>query len=81
MHVESFGNGSTAFVGIHGWAGNHRTFRPLETHVPRRSTLYSVDLPGYGESPRPREWTLTGVANDIAELLPKLSKKPVTLHG
>ncbi|MCC6489050.1 MAG: alpha/beta hydrolase [Candidatus Hydrogenedentes bacterium] len=81
MHVDSYGKGSTAFVGIHGWAGNHRTFQPLKPCVPRDATLYSVDLPGYGRSKRPKQWTLTDVANDIVELLPTLSKKPVTLLG
>lgn len=68
-------------MAVHGWAGNQRTFRPLAQHVPEDSVLYSVDLPGYGLSPKPAAWTLAAMADALADVMGDVSREPVTLLG
>ena len=58
MKVERTGDGPRAFVGVHGWAGNSRTFRRLYDYMPGDASFYTMDLPGYGESEPPAETTL-----------------------
>lgn len=42
--------------------------------------IVSPDLPGYGQSPLPREWSLEGLAKELAGEIEKLDA-PVTLIG
>lgn len=81
MYVEKHGKGTRTFVGIHGWAGNHRTFRRLMPFLPDDASFYSLDLPGYGASPPPREWTFESVCHELELFLSELSERPVTLVG
>jgi pimeloyl-ACP methyl ester carboxylesterase len=50
-------------------------------HLPEDSVLYSVDLPGYGLSPKPVAWTLDAMANALADVIGTVSREPVTLLG
>ncbi|HOJ33865.1 MAG TPA: alpha/beta hydrolase [Candidatus Hydrogenedentes bacterium] len=81
MYVEKQGEGRRTFVGIHGWAGNHRTFRRLMPFLPDDACFYSLDLPGYGSSPPPREWTFLAVCDQLELFLKELHEKPLTLVG
>lgn len=81
MNVKRWGEGERAFVGIHGWAGNHRTFRPLAEAAPSDVRFYSVDLPGYGDSPAPERWDVQIIADDVAQMVNEISQSPVTLVG
>ena len=65
IHVVEHGSGERVFVGLHGWNGTHRTFDPLVDRLPDDVTFLSVDLPGYGRSARPEEWTLASVGRAI----------------
>ncbi len=80
MRIERFGTGPRAFFGLHGWSGDHRTYEPLVAGLPGDVTLYSADLPGCGESPAPREWTVDAVADEIADAVQTIGT-PVTLIG
>ncbi|MBX7259710.1 MAG: alpha/beta hydrolase [Candidatus Hydrogenedentes bacterium] len=82
MNIERFGNGPHVYVGIHGWAGNHRTFAPLVPYLPVNAAFYCVDLPGYGKSPAPNgEWNIDSIATQLAEQVAQLHGRPVTLVG
>jgi pimeloyl-ACP methyl ester carboxylesterase len=81
MVVQRYGNGARVLVGLHGWSGDHRTFEPLVRWMPRAFTLYSVDLPGCGQSPAPRVWTLDALAEEVVELLKQLPAERFTLLG
>ncbi|HOE67965.1 MAG TPA: alpha/beta fold hydrolase [Candidatus Hydrogenedentes bacterium] len=81
LHVKQYGQGHRAWLGIHGWAGNHRTFRPLASHVPNDCVLYSADLPGYGLTPPLDRWALDPVVAMISETLRRLPHRSLTLVG
>jgi pimeloyl-ACP methyl ester carboxylesterase len=80
MFVQRYGQGERIFFGLHGWSGNHTTFAPLAQFLPPEATIISPDLPGYGQSPPPREWTLGVLADEITAEVEKLYTT-VTLIG
>src|SRR4051794_25028953 len=45
MHVERYGTGNRAWLCLHGWNGNHRTFEPLTRHLSAGQSLVCPDLP------------------------------------
>lgn len=47
-----------AFVLVHGIGMGHRIFRGVAEELGHAGTVYAVDLPGFGDSPKP-EQTLT----------------------
>ena len=81
MHVERYGGGAEAYVGLHGWGGDRCTFAPLAPHTPARASFYAADLPGCGLSIAPREWSVAAVADEIAEAVLRLGARGVTLVG
>jgi pimeloyl-ACP methyl ester carboxylesterase len=81
MYVEKYGSGEHAYFGLHGWGGNHRTFAPLVESLPESVAFYSVDLPGYGRSRAPREWSLAAIAEEIACAVRSIGAADVTVVG
>ena len=81
MFVERHGRGVEVYFALHGWGGDRRTVAPLAPLVPETASLYAADLPGCGDSPRPREWTVGGVVAEVVEAVRELDKKGVTLVG
>jgi pimeloyl-ACP methyl ester carboxylesterase len=67
VFVERRGSGAEAFFALHGWGGDRRTFAPLAPFVPERASLYAADLPGCGDSPAPRVWTIEAVVGEVVE--------------
>ena len=81
MLSKRYGSGPKTVVGLHGWAGDHRTFEPLEQFRPDSISFWSLDLPGYGQSPAPGSWTLDAVAEQVAGALRNLDWDRFTLVG
>jgi pimeloyl-ACP methyl ester carboxylesterase len=81
MFIERYGNGNRTFFGLHGWSGDHTTFAPLAPYVPPDVTLYSVDLPGCGRTPRPNEWRLEELTKEIDSQIKTLRSRSITLIG
>lgn len=81
LHVHQFGDGGRTFVGFHGWAGSYRTFDPLAAHLPEDATLFAFDLPGYGETPAPGDWSVEGYGRLLSDAVASLDRGPVTLVG
>lgn len=81
MHVNKEGSGPNVYLGIHGWAGNHRTFRRLMPYRPEDATFYSVDLPGYGASPPPAAWTFDSVAQELCDWIDGLDLHALAIVG
>ena len=81
IHVHRYGGGPKIYIGLHGWAGSHLTFAPFASHVPSDASLYAIDLPGYGRSPRPRTWSADAVADEIQGAVEQLTADRVTLVG
>ncbi len=80
MYIERTGSGEHIFFGLHGWSGDHRTFSPITEALPADVSFFSADLPGCGQSEPPKHWTLTAIADSIADAACKLPA-PVTLVG
>ena len=81
MHVERYGSGSDAFFCLHGWGGDHSTYAPLAARLPPEASVHAADLPGYGRSPRPAEWSADAIGREIADAICSLSAPRVTLVG
>jgi len=80
VFTKHYGQGGRIFFGLHGWSGDHTTFAPLAKFLPPHAMIVSPDLPGYGQSPPPHEWTLEALAEELASEIEKLDA-PVTLIG
>ncbi|WP_435078647.1 alpha/beta fold hydrolase [Clavibacter michiganensis] len=60
----------TAFVLVHGIGVSSRYFHPVAAFLAEHGTVYAIDLPGYGESPRVhRDVTLDDHASVVAEVI------------
>ena len=76
--LEGTGPGPT-YVCLHGWMGSHRTFAKLAKHA--RGTFWSVDLPGYGDSPAPQRWDAELVLLQLEQLFDEYDFHDVVLMG
>jgi pimeloyl-ACP methyl ester carboxylesterase len=81
MYVAKYGSGSRAYFGLHGWSGTHDSFAPLAARMPGDVALYCADMPGYGRSPAPREWSLRAIAGEIAEAISSIDAPALTVIG
>jgi pimeloyl-ACP methyl ester carboxylesterase len=81
VFVERHGRGDEAYFALHGWGGGRHTFAPLAPFVPAGASLYSADLPGCGDSPAPREWSIEAVVGEIAESVEACTPGRLTLVG
>ncbi len=82
MHIERYGRGEDRiFFAVHGWAGNHRTFRPLTPYLPENASLFAVDLPGYGASPRPPVWRMDHIVDGLVDAAKGLPGGGATFMG
>jgi pimeloyl-ACP methyl ester carboxylesterase len=76
------GDGSRVFVGLHGWNGSQATFEALQQRLTPDARLISLDLPGYGQSPPPLNWSLEAIAAQIvATIDAEVGQAPVSLVG
>ncbi|HEX8500022.1 MAG TPA: alpha/beta hydrolase [Pyrinomonadaceae bacterium] len=81
MFVERQGRGEEAYLALHGWGGDRRTFAPLAPFVPEGASLYCADLPGCGHSPPPREWSPEAVVEEVIESARSVAPGRVSLVG
>jgi pimeloyl-ACP methyl ester carboxylesterase len=81
VFVERCGRGVEPYFALHGWGGDRRTFAPLAPHVPAGASLYSADLPGCGDSPAPREWSVDAVVAEIVGAVRETGAARVNLVG
>ncbi|MBV8860165.1 MAG: alpha/beta hydrolase [Acidobacteria bacterium] len=81
MFVERHGGGPEVYFALHGWGGDRRTFAPLAPRVPEGASLYAADLPGCGDSPRPRAWTVGAVVEEVVAAVREIESSSVTLVG
>lgn len=81
MYVEKYGTGDKTYFGLHGWGGDHKTFAPLVEHMPASARLCAADLPGYGRSPAPREWSLPAIVDEIVRAIAQVDEAKITMIG
>lgn len=76
MHVFKSGQGP-ALVMLHGWSMHSGVFASLIASLSSRFTVYTVDLPGHGQSP----WQIDGLDCDklLSMLAEKLPEKAIWL--
>jgi len=81
VFLDRNGTGPDACIMVHGWAGDHRTFKPLIPYIPPGVSLYAVDLPGWGQSPPPNRWDLAEYADALKETVAAAKGSRTTLVG
>lgn len=67
LHVQTWGQGPSQFLALHGWGGSHQTYLPLAPLIPDSAVVHAPDLPGYGESELPETWQVDHVAEMVAD--------------
>jgi pimeloyl-ACP methyl ester carboxylesterase len=71
-----------AFVLLHGIGMSHRYYRRLQILLAQHGDTYSIDLPGFGATPRPdRQLSVPDYAAIIAATLQKMGARRVVVIG
>lgn len=69
-HIKIGTPSAPPVVFAHGWARTHRDFIPVAEALAPVAQSYLLDLPGFGESPRPDDaWGTTEYARSLAQHL------------
>jgi pimeloyl-ACP methyl ester carboxylesterase len=67
---------------LHGWGANIDTMLPIFNHLKDRFKVYAVDLPGFGQSDKPKEvWGNFEYADIIKKFIGKMEMDNVILIG
>lgn len=80
-HMLRYGAGPRVFAALHGWTGTARSFEPLVPFMPRDVSMFSVDQPGFGRTPRPPRWTMAELVAPVTAAIERLPSEPITLVG
>jgi pimeloyl-ACP methyl ester carboxylesterase len=85
-HVHALAGPSGAagpvFVMLHGIGMSHRYYRRLQILLAQHGDTYSIDLPGFGATPRPdRPLSIADYAAIIADTLQKMGATRVVVIG
>jgi pimeloyl-ACP methyl ester carboxylesterase len=79
---ESSGKGDTALVFLHGWCGERAYWKHQVDAFAGDYRVVTVDQAGQGESGKNRkDWSVAGLAGDVASLVKELGLKRVILVG
>jgi pimeloyl-ACP methyl ester carboxylesterase len=54
IHYQSYGQGSDAFVLVHGWSSNLTAWSYQIPELAKRGRVLALDLPGHGQSDKPQ---------------------------
>ncbi|UCF95298.1 MAG: alpha/beta fold hydrolase, partial [Desulfobacterales bacterium] len=81
MFVKRYGSGPRTFLCLHGWGGDHREFVPVTVRMPADVCVLSVDLPGYGKSPKPTRWSLAAIVDEVCAAPEIQGAELITLVG
>ena len=85
LHVQAYGNGPHAFLGIPGFGATHvKSFAGMLNLIPPEVTFYGIDPPGLGLSPDPEAWTWEAITDHLLEVVDAVASErgeKVTLVG
>lgn len=81
MHVERYGSGPRVFLALHGWIGGQHSFAALLPYVPADASVFVADLPGFGRSAAPAEWSINALDEALCEVYDALPAGEFTLVG
>jgi pimeloyl-ACP methyl ester carboxylesterase len=76
------GGSGPSFVLLHGIGMSHRYYRRLQILLARHGDTYSIDLPGFGATPKPdRQLSVPDYAAVVAATLHKMGTSHVVVIG
>jgi pimeloyl-ACP methyl ester carboxylesterase len=79
---EVRGKGDTALLFLHGWCGDRAYWKNQVDVFAPDFRVVTVDQAGHGESGKDRkEWSVSGLADDVAAIVKELGLKRVILVG
>ncbi|MEO1272449.1 MAG: alpha/beta hydrolase [Myxococcota bacterium] len=81
LHVHTYGRGPARLAALHGWAGNHASFRYVASCLPEGVGLVAPDMPGHGRSSLLDPWTREELVATLCEGLEPHVQLPMTLIG
>lgn len=81
LHYTCQGSGKPMIV-MHGWGCDHTTVASISAVAARFRTVYSVDFPGFGNSPEPGDvWGVEQYTRLIEEMVRRLGLENPVLLG
>ncbi|MBU9713788.1 alpha/beta fold hydrolase [Evansella tamaricis] len=81
LHYKMEGEGSPIIL-LHGWGANIQAFAPVHNHLAKFHRVYTLDLPGFGESQEPPEaWGVEDFTDFLHAFIEKLDIKNPILMG
>ena len=82
INYIDYGEGENTLVFLHGWGQNISMMQPLGDKLKKKGRIIIVDLPGFGDSPEPKEiWTMYDYAAAIKSLLDELKVESPIMIG
>jgi pimeloyl-ACP methyl ester carboxylesterase len=82
VHYTTAGEGKQTVVFIHGWGGNTHFWREQMPAMRDKARLIVVDLPGHGESDKPKvDYTMDFFARAVVDVLRDAKVERATLVG
>ena len=82
INYIDYGEGENTLVFLHGWGQNISMMQPLGDKLKKKGRIIIVDLPGFGDSPEPKDiWTMYDYASCIKQLLDSLNVSNPILIG
>ncbi len=77
---EAYGTGVPAVLALHGWRRDHRDFAGVLSRPEPAIDSISIDLPGFGATPAPREvWGSRQYARALVPLLDEMESRVVVI--
>src|SRR6266550_2600007 len=82
IHYQNYGKGREALVLIHGWTCSIEYWRDLIPDLSKRSRVIAIDLPGHGQSDKPRvAYTMDLFARAVDAVIRDAGVKRAVLVG
>ena len=82
IHYVNYGNGDEALVLIHGWTCNLHNWDQQIPEFAKRNRVIAIDLPGHGESDKPKvAYTMEYFARAVEAVLTDAKVKRAVLVG
>jgi pimeloyl-ACP methyl ester carboxylesterase len=87
IYYERFNNqekeDASVLLLIHGFLGSSFTFRTLIPYLTKEFTIYSIDLPGFGESEKSRtfQYTLSNFGQLVMDFIREMKLEKVHIIG
>jgi len=76
------GSGENTYLWVHGWGSNHQFLKTLSESLSKSGTHYVVDIPGFGQSPKPAEdWNLDQYAQFFTAFIKEIKQEKLVWIG